>query len=65
MCGLTSYELAVMLTECGYAGATGFDFMEVYPPDDLHNISSHCASWMAIYFMSGVAQKRAGVELKI
>lgn len=56
MCGFTSYEMAVMLHECGLAGAKGFDFMEVYPPDDLHNISSHCACWMAIYFMSGVAQ---------
>lgn len=56
MCGFTSYEMAVMLHECGLAGATGFDFMEVYPPDDLHNISSHCACWMTIYMMSGMAQ---------
>lgn len=56
LCGLTSYELAVMLTQCGLAGAKGFDFMEVYPPDDLHNISSHGACWMAIYMMTGMAQ---------
>lgn len=56
MCGLTSFDLAEMLYECGLAGAKGFDYMEVYPPDDLHNISSHCASWMAIYMMSGMAQ---------
>lgn len=56
MCGLTSFELAEMLYECGLAGARGFDYMEVYPPDDVHNISSHCASWMTIYMMSGMAQ---------
>lgn len=56
MCGLTSFELAIMLHQCGLAGAKGFDFMEVYPPDDLHGISSHCACWMAIYMMSGIAQ---------
>ena len=56
LCGLTSYDMAVMLTECGLAGAKGFDFMEVYPPDDLHGISSHGGCWMAIYIMSGMAQ---------
>lgn len=56
LCGLTSFELATMLHECGLAGAKGFDFMEVYPPDDLHNISSHGACWMSIYMMSGMAQ---------
>jgi len=56
MCGLTTYELGEMLYQCGLAGAKGFDYMEVYPPDDLHNISSHCACWMSIYMMSGMAQ---------
>ncbi len=56
MCGLTSYELGMMLHQCGLAGAKGFDYMEVYPPDDLHDISSHCACWMSIYMMSGMAQ---------
>ncbi len=56
LCGLTSFDLAIMLHECGLAGAKGFDFMEVYPPDDLHNISSHGVCWMTIYMMSGMAQ---------
>lgn len=56
LCGLTSYELAEMLHECGLAGAKGFDFMEVYPPDDLHGVSSHGACWMALYIMNGMAQ---------
>ena len=55
-CGLTSFELSQMLYQAGLAGASGFDYMEVYPPDDLHNISSHVACWMAIYAMSGMAQ---------
>ncbi len=65
MCGFTSYEMAVMLHECGLAGAKGFDYMEVYPPDDLHGISSHCASWMAIYFMHGVSMHKAGIKSEI
>ncbi len=56
LCGLSSYELAEMLHECGLAGAKGFDFMEIYPPDDLHGISSHGACWMALYIMNGMAQ---------
>lgn len=55
-CGFTSFEMAQMLYECGLAGASGFDFMEVYPADDLHDISSHGACWMTIYIMSGMAQ---------
>lgn len=57
LCGLTSFELAEMLYQCGLGGAKGFDFMEVYPPDDLHNVSSHGACWMAIYMMAGMAQR--------
>ncbi|MCL2601536.1 MAG: agmatinase family protein [Treponema sp.] len=55
-CGLSTYELAVMLHECGLAGARGFDYMEIYPPKDLHNQSSHVACWMALYIMNGMAQ---------
>jgi agmatinase len=56
-CGLSSFELSQMLYHAGLAGASGFDFMEVYPPDDLHGISSHVACWMALYAMNGMAQK--------
>lgn len=55
-CGLSTYELAEMLHACGKAGCAGFDFMEVYPMDDLHNVSSHTACWMAIYMMNGMGQ---------
>lgn len=57
LCGLSSYEMAEMLHECGLSGAKGFDFMEVYPPDDLHNVSSHGACWMAIYMLNGMGQR--------
>ncbi|MEG1932624.1 MAG: arginase, partial [Pygmaiobacter sp.] len=57
LCGLSSYELAEMLHACGLSGAKGFDFMEVYPPDDLHSVSSHGACWMAIYMIGGMAER--------
>lgn len=60
LCGLSSYELAEMLYACGCGGAKGFDFMEVYPPDDLHNISSHGACWMSIYMMNGMGKYLLG-----
>jgi len=56
LCGLTSYEMAEMLYHCGLSGAKGFDYMEVYPPDDLHGISSHGACWMSLYIINGMAQ---------
>jgi len=55
-CGLDTYELAVMLHQCGLAGARGFDYTEIYPPKDFHNQSSHVACWMALYIMNGMAQ---------
>lgn len=55
-CGLTTFELSQMLYQAGLAGAKALDYMEVYPPDDLHDVSSHTACWMAIYCMSGMAQ---------
>lgn len=56
-CGLTSFELSQMLYHSGLGGAMGFDFTEIYPPGDLCGTSSHVACWMAIYTMSGIAQR--------
>ena len=55
-CGLSTYELASMLYQCGRAGAGAFDYMEVYPPTDHNYQSSHAACWMSIYAMNGMAQ---------
>ena len=59
-CGLNTYELAVMLYQCGLAGAGAFDYVEIYPPKDFHNQSSHVACWMALYIMNGMAQAKLG-----
>lgn len=56
-CGLTSFELAVALHECGKANCKGFDFVELYPPKDPRNTSSHVATWMTIYLLAGVTKR--------
>lgn len=60
-CGLTSFELAVALHECGKANAQAFDMVELYPPKDPNNTSSHVATWMAIYFLAGVTKRKFGL----
>lgn len=55
-CGMTTFELAMMLHECGKAGATAFDYVEIYPQNDLGNVSSHNAVWMTLYFLAGVTK---------
>lgn len=59
-CGLTSFELASMLNECGRAGATSYDFVEIMPQSYGNQQSAHAACWMALYFMNGVAALRDG-----
>ncbi len=59
-CGLTSFEMAVALNACGKAGAKAFDFVELYPGNDPNGVSSHVASWLALHFMAGVAQRKIG-----
>ena len=58
-CGLTTYELARFLYGVSCAGVAGFDFVEVYPPTDLNNVSSHVACWMPLYVLSGMLKHRA------
>lgn len=53
---MTTYELAMMLHECGKAGASAFDFVELYPGKDPFNTSSHVATWMTIYFLVGLTK---------
>lgn len=57
-CGLTSFELAMMVNECAYQGACSFDFVEVYPEPGGAHISSHTAACIALYFLNGVARKK-------
>ncbi|MFK4784374.1 agmatinase family protein [Fusobacterium sp. MFO224] len=55
-CGMTTYELAMMLHECGKAGAGAFDFVELYPGKDPSNTSGHVAVWMSIYLLTGLTK---------
>lgn len=57
-CGMTTFELAMMLHECGKAGATAFDYVEIYPGTDPGNVSSHNAVWMTLYLLAGVTKRR-------
>lgn len=59
MCGLTSYELAMMVHEAGIAGAKGFDFVEIYPETNSLQTASHVGCWMALYFLNGLAARKA------
>lgn len=61
-CGMTTYELAMMLHECGKAGAGAFDFVELYPSKDPENTSGHVAVWMTIYLLTGLAKYKFEVE---
>lgn len=61
-CGMTTYELAMMLHECGKAGAGAFDFVELYPSKDPENTSGHVAVWMTIYLLTGLAKYKFDVE---
>lgn len=61
-CGMTTYELAMMLHECGKAGASAFDFVELYPSKDPENTSGHVAVWMTIYLLTGLAKYKFDLE---
>lgn len=58
LCGLSTYELARFLYGVSCAGIAGFDFVEVYPPTDVNNVSSHVACWMPLYVLSGLLRHR-------
>lgn len=56
--GLTSYELSWLLYNLAARGVSAYDFVEIYPPTDRNNVSSHVAAWMAIYILSGMARRK-------
>lgn len=58
MCGLTSYELCMMVHEAGLAGAKGFDFVEIYPDVLSYQTASHDACWATLYYLNGAAQRK-------
>lgn len=62
-CGLTSFELAIALHECGKAKCEAFEFVELYPSKDPHNTSSHVATWMTIYLLAGVTIRKFNITL--
>ncbi len=55
--GLTSHQFLQMVHSFASEGIDAFDFVEVYPPQDLNGISSHMAAWAAVYAMNGMARK--------
>jgi len=57
-CGLTSFEVAMMINECAYQGACSFDFVETYPETGGAHISAHTGACFALYFINGIARKR-------
>lgn len=57
MGGLTSYDMLMMLRECGKAGATGFDFVEIYPDAFSLQTASHVGCWFALYTLNGIAER--------
>ena len=57
-CGLTSFELAMMLHECGKSKTEGFDYVEIYPLEDKTNVSSHTAVWMTLHLLAGVTKRK-------
>lgn len=58
MGGLTSFELMMMVRECGKAGASAFDFVEIYPDVLSQQTAAHVGCWMALYLLNGLAEKR-------
>lgn len=56
-CGINTFELAMMLNECGYAGTDVFDFVEIQPTGYGSNLSAHNACWMTLYLLNGKARK--------
>lgn len=57
-CGLSTYEMARFLRGVAGAGIDGFDVVEIYPPTDHNNVSSHVCCWMSLYVLSGLVQAR-------
>jgi len=64
-CGLSSWEFAVILYELGKAGIKGFDYVEIYPPTDRNNVSSHVEVWMILYLLAGLVEGRFNLNNRL
>ena len=57
-CGLSTYELGKFLYGVASEGVDGFDFVEIYPPADHNDVSSHVCCWMILYVLCGLVHSR-------
>jgi guanidinopropionase len=63
--GLFPGELFSALYRLGEAGIAGLDYVEVYPLQDPHSVSSHLAAWALIHALAGLAaRKRRGLAAR-
>lgn len=60
--GLTTFELFNALYRFAKKGIAGFDVVEIYPPSDPNNTSSHIAVQMILYVLAGLSHKKSGLS---
>src|SRR3990172_10836612 len=64
--GLFPNELFAALYKLGENRFAGLYFLEIYPLQDPHNVSSHLAAWALIHALAGLAaRKRGGMSLAV
>lgn len=54
--GLTPHELFRLVNLTARRGLAGMDYVEIYPPQDPSNRSSHLAAWTFIHALCGLVQ---------
>lgn len=59
--GLTTFELFNALYRFAKKGIVGFDVVEIYPPADINNTSSHIAVQMILYVLAGVSHNKSNL----
>jgi len=58
--GLSSYELISMLMEIvSKVRLLGMDIVELYPPIDIRDMTSHLAVWIILYTLAATIQHRS------
>ncbi len=56
--GLNSHELFEVVHRVARAGIAGMDMVEIYPPQDRYNRSSHLTVWTFVHALVGLALAR-------